>query len=112
MRLTEAERKVMDTVWGGENVTAKEIAAALAESTGWSKTTSYTMITRCISKGYLERRSPNYICVSTLSKNEAAKSDALELLSNYYGGDPHRMLADLLAQAVLCRDDLQKALEG
>ena len=40
MRLFDAERKVMELIWAQPGITAKEIAAALAVSTDWSKTTT------------------------------------------------------------------------
>ena len=80
MHLTIAERKVMETVWNGGDMTAKEIAASLKETAQWSKTTSYTMITRCVDKGYLLRQDPHYVCTAKVSREEVSRWETEELL--------------------------------
>ena len=55
MRLPESDRSVMESFWERGPMTAKEAAKLLGERLGWSKTTTYTMLTRCVNKGYLSR---------------------------------------------------------
>ncbi len=97
MHLTVAERKVMDVVWSAQTVTAKEIAGILMETAKWSKTTSYTMITRCIEKGYLLRQDPHFVCKSNISAEEVARLETEELLQNNFGGDATRLVEFLKA---------------
>lgn len=43
-KLFLSELKVMKVVWEKGKVTAKKIAADMAQSAGWSKITTYTVI--------------------------------------------------------------------
>lgn len=54
LKLFDSERKVMEVLWDHGDLSAKELADRLKELVGWSKTTTYTVIKKCIDK----RRSP------------------------------------------------------
>lgn len=108
MHLTEAERKVMETVWSGGEQTAREIAASLRESTQWSKTTSYTMITRCLEKGYLNRKDPNFICSAAVTREDVSKWETKELLDNNFNGSADMLVAALVGQKKLSLKEVEK----
>ena len=108
MHLTGAERKVMDLVWSGENNTAKGLAAALLERVQWSKTTSYTMITRCVEKGYLRREDPHFTCIPTVTREEVAQWETDELLEHYFHGSADLLVASLVEQKKLSRTEIEK----
>ena len=108
MHLTIAERKVMETVWDGGDMTAKEIAASLRETAQWSKTTSYTMITRCVNKGYLVRKDPHYVCSAKVSREEVSHWETEELLENNFQGSADLLIASLVDQKKLSKKDIEK----
>ena len=54
-KLFDSELKVMDILWKEGDTSAKEIAEKLNEQVGWSKTTTYTVIKKCIDKGAVGR---------------------------------------------------------
>ena len=108
MHLTIAERKVMETVWNSEEMTAKEVAASLKETARWSKTTSYTMITRCVDKGYLERKDPHFVCVPKVTREEVSRWETEELLENNFGGSAERLVEALIEQKKLTKADIEK----
>ena len=108
MHLTNAERKVMETVWSGGEMTAKDIAASLRETAQWSKTTSYTMITRCVDKGYLIRKDPRFVCTAKVSKEEVSRWETEELLENNFHGSADCLVAALVEQKKLGKKDIEK----
>ena len=57
IKLFDSELKVMDILWKEGDTSAKEIAEKLNEQVGWSKTTTYTVIKKCIDKGAVAGRS-------------------------------------------------------
>ena len=71
MKLFDSEWKVMEVLWQENDRTAKEISLRLADSIGWNKNTTYTVIKKCIDKGAIERREPNFICHATITKQQA-----------------------------------------
>ena len=108
MHLTEAERKVMEVLWQHDDLTAKDIAAELKERVGWSKTTSYTMLSRCESKQLLRRREPGYHCSATVSRDQAAQWETDELLQNNYHGSADVLVAALVSQKKLSLKQIEK----
>lgn len=58
MKLFDSEWKVMEVLWQENDRTAKEISLRLADSIGWNKNTTYTVIKKCIDKGAIERWEP------------------------------------------------------
>ena len=51
IKLFDSELKVMDILWKEGDTSAKDIAEILNRQVGWSKTTTYTVIKKCINKG-------------------------------------------------------------
>lgn len=49
-KLFESELKVMDLLWKEGDLPAKEIAQRLKEQINWSKTTTYTVLKKCVEK--------------------------------------------------------------
>ena len=111
MFLTDAERKVMVLVWKNGTQTAKALAAELAITANWRKTTSYTMITRCVDKGFLRREEPYFTCSAAVTKEEVARHETDELLENHYESSASRLVATLLEQNKLTIDELKALCE-
>ena len=107
MRISDAERKVLTIVWDTDGITAKELSERLAETTAWSKTTSYTMITRCINKGYLRREDPKFRCYAVLSREQVAKMETDALLQNDYHGSADMLVAALVSEKKLSAKQLE-----
>lgn len=106
MLLTEAERKVMVISWAEGPLTAKEFAKLLNTSAQWSKTTSYTMLKRCIDKGYLLRSEPNFVCTACISPEEVAEKDTQKLLMQSYQGSAARLITTLIEKDQLSQEEL------
>ena len=51
VKLFESELKVMEVLWKEGELAAKEIAQRLKEQVSWSKTTTYTVLKKCVEKG-------------------------------------------------------------
>lgn len=68
MKLFDSEWKVMEVLWQQNDQTAKAVSLHLAQSAGWNKNTTYTVIKKCIDKGAIERREPNFVCHALISK--------------------------------------------
>ena len=112
MRLSDAERKVMEVVWNEEGSPAKIIAQKLGESVGWKKTTTYTMISVCINKGYLRREDPHFQCYSIASRNQVAEWETDTLIANNYAGQPDLLVAALVNNKKLSADQLARIYES
>ena len=104
VKLFDSELKVMDVLWKQGEQTAKSISDILKKSIGWNQNTTYTVIKKCIAKGAVERREPNFLCRPLIPKEEVQKAETEELIGKLFDGSP-----DLLFASLLGRQELTKA---
>ena len=84
-KLFDSERKVMEVLWEADApLTAKEVAQKLGETVGWNKNTTYTVIKKCIDKGAIQRREPNFQCFPLIRREEVQTAAAVELVDKVF----------------------------
>lgn len=109
LKLFDSERKVMEVLWEADApVTAKEIAARLSGTVGWNKNTTYTVIKKCVEKGAIERREPNFQCFPLVHKEEAQAAAAAELVEKVFDGSASLLFASLLSGKQLPPEEIQR----
>ena len=108
MKLFDSEWKVMEVLWQENDLTAKEISLRLAERVGWNKNTTYTVIKKCIDKGAIERREPNFICHAALTRRQAQKEEANTLVDKVFGGSAELLFASILSDRSLTREEIER----
>jgi len=111
----DSELRVMDILWQAGDITAKEIASQLSEQVGWSKTTTYTVIKKCIDKGLIERRGSDFLCHALISKVQVRERETMELVDKMFDGSSDQLVASLISNNQISPQQLQelrKLLEG
>lgn len=108
IKLFDSELKVMEILWREGDVTAKRIAEILKEQVGWSKTTTYTVIKKCIDKGAVQRQDPNFICSPLLTKTQAREFETSELINKMYDGAADQLVASILGQKNLSAEEIER----
>ncbi len=100
-KLFDSELHIMQILWKEGDTPAKHIAELMANQTGWSKTTTYTVIKKCIDKGAIERREPEFICHALISRKEAQQSETGELVEKLFDGKADHLVASILGNGSL-----------
>ena len=108
MKLFDSEWKVMEVLWQQNDQTAKAVSLQLAQSAGWNKNTTYTVIKKCIDKGAIERREPNFVCHAAITKRQAQKEEADSLVDKVFGGSAELLFASILSDRSLSKDELAR----
>lgn len=111
INLFDSELKVMEVLWKGGDSTAKEIASILKEQIGWSKTTTYTVIKKCIDKDAIERINPNFVCHALITKDEVREHETMELLDKMFDGSSDLLVASLINGKKLNKEQLKRLRE-
>lgn len=106
-RLFDSEAKVMEIVWEHNPISAKEISRIAAETIGWNKNTTYTVIKKLVEKGILRRTEPDFICMPLLSRQEAQRAEVASLIKKVFGGSRKALFSALLSEESLSEDELQ-----
>lgn len=107
-KLFDSELKIMEILWKEGDKTAKQIAEQTAVQIGWSKTTTYTVLKKCVEKGVIERREPNFICHPLITRQEAQQYETRELINKMYDGAPDQLVASLLGSKSLSKEEIER----
>ena len=108
MKLFDSELKVMEILWQEGNTTAKKMAEILLKQTKWSKTTTYTVIKKCIDKGAVGRQEPNFVCFPLITREQAQEEHTTELINKMYGGAADRLVTSILGRKNLSAEEIKR----
>src|SRR5699024_8090699 len=108
IKLFDSELKVMDILWEKGEMKAKNIADILKEEVGWKKSTTYTVIKKCIEKDAIERMDPHFICKPLISKEDVQSYETKELIEKMYGGATDQLIANLLGRNNLSGEEIKR----
>ena len=100
-KLFDSEAKVIEIIWNRGPLSAKEISLIAADSIGWNKNTTYTVIKKLESKGFIKRTDPGFICTPLVSQEEMQKKEAVSLLNKVFGGSRKALFSALLEDEAL-----------
>ena len=84
------------------------MAAAAAGQVGWSKTTTYTMLKKCVEKGLVERTEPGFLCRALPTRAEVRRRETRDLIDRMYGGSPDLLVASLLDGKTLSGEEIAR----
>jgi predicted transcriptional regulator len=108
IKLFDSELKIMDVLWKNGDTTAKRIAEILKEQVGWNKTTTYTLIKRCMDKGAIERVEPHFVCRPLVTIEQARELETTELINKMYDGAADQLVASILGRKNLSPEEIER----
>lgn len=106
-KLFDSELKVMNVLWKEGDITAKHISDILKEEIGWNMNTTYTIIKRCMKKGAIERKEPNFMCHALVSKEEIQEQQTDELINKVFDGSTNQLFASLIGRKKLSTKQIE-----
>lgn len=107
-KLFDSEAKVMEILWEKGAISAKEISLIAADTIGWNKNTTYTVIKKLEAKGFIRRDEPGFICTPLVSREEIQKSEASSLLKKFFGGSRKALFSALLEDEKLSDKEIKE----
>jgi len=104
------EWKIMEYLWAESPRTLMEIVRAMAEETGWAKSTVTTMVTRMEAKGLLrfEEGGRAKKIYPAVTREEAAGAETDSLLDKVYQGSASVLMSALVERKKLRREDIDE----
>lgn len=108
VKLFESELKVMEVLWKEGDLPAKEIAQHLKEQVHWSKTTTYTVLKKCVEKQAVQRTDPGFVCSPLVSRQEVQKAATEDLIDRMFGGSKDLLIASLLGNQDLTAEEIAR----
>ena len=105
----ESELRILEVLWDEGDTMAKDLAIKLNESIAWNKSTTYTIIKKCIDKGLVERLETGFImCRATITKEEARKRESEILVDKMFEGSSDLLIASLLGGSKITTSQIEK----
>lgn len=114
MKLFDGEVKVMEILWNYGSLPASDLAKKLESQYEWKTTTAYTVIKRCIKKGFIKKEMPHSVCIALIKKDEAQYSETKDLIERIFDGSAVSLFANFLSKEHLSQteiDELKKQIE-
>lgn len=108
LKLFDSEIKVMELIWAHEPISAKKLSVLAADTIGWNKNTTYTVIKKLVAKGYVRRTDPDFICTSLISQVDVRRAETKSLTDRLFGGSKTALFSALLADKELSEEELSE----
>ena len=113
-KLFDSELKVMEIIWEKGAISAKEISLIAADSIGWNKNTTYTVIKKLETKGFIRRDEPGFICTPLVSREQMQKQETESLINKFFGGSKKALFSALIDKEDLTdeqAEELQRLID-
>lgn len=107
-KLFDSEAKVMEIIWEKHPISAKEISLIAADTIGWNKNTTYTVIKKLEAKGFIQRDDPGFICTPLVLRNQMQKTQAASLVKKVFGGSRKALFSALLEDEPLSEEEINE----
>ena len=107
-KLFDSEAKVMEIVWTKAPISAKDISLIAAETIGWNKNTTYTVVKKLEAKGFIKREDPGFICTPLISQNQMQKVEVTSLVKKVFGGSRKALFSALLEDEPLSDEEINE----
>lgn len=106
--ISDAEAEVLKVLWAADDaVTTAEICRAMADRTGWDRSTVRTLIRRLVEKSAVEELRRGVLSYRPiLGEEEYRRSQTESFLERHFGGSATRLVAALVQSDNLTEDDI------
>ena len=107
-KLFDSEAKVMEIIWEKGPLSAKEISLIAADTIGWNKNTTYTVIKKLEAKGFIRRDEPGFICTPLVSREQMQKQETESLINRFFGGSKKALFSALIDKEDLTEEQAEE----
>ena len=107
-KLFDSEAKVMEILWARGTLPAKEVSRIAAESIGWNKNTTYTILKKLEAKKFIRREDPGFLCTELVSLGDMQKREAQSLINKIFGGSRQALFSALLEDEPLSENEIEE----
>ena len=107
-KLFDSEAKVMEILWEQAPITAKEVSLIAADTIGWNKNTTYTVLKKLEAKGFIRREDPGFVCTPLVSRDHAQKAALSSLMDKLFGGSRKALFSALLEDEAVTAEDIEE----
>ncbi len=111
MKISASEFVVMDILWREGNLPVIKVSESVMQKQGWEKSTVYTLISRLVKKGAIQRKETDFICEAAISKDEVRIAQTQVLLDKMYSGSLILFIRSFLSAEKISENELKELRE-
>ena len=82
IKIFPSEYRFCQILWENEPVTTTQLVYLCRDKLNWTKSTTYTVIRRLVSRGFIKKEGP--LCRSLASKSDVQCNAITELIADYF----------------------------
>lgn len=113
MQISEAEWKVMQTLWSNGSMSLGEIIKELAAENQWNGNTVRTLVVRLVEKGAVsaDKQGRNYVYSAIAGESDCVLKETEHFLCRIFDGSPSKLFAALSSGGKLTNQDISEIEE-
>ena len=110
-KIFDSELRFCEILWSHEPIKSSELVRLCAEELGWKKSTTYTVIKKCIEKGAIERQEPKFFCKALITREQIQKAETNELINKLFDGSKMQFFSAFLSEDKLSKEEISELKE-
>jgi BlaI family transcriptional regulator, penicillinase repressor len=110
MKISDAERQIMEQLWKGKPLSPEDIVAAVGPANEWADGTVRTLVHRLLRKKAIagKKEAGGYVYRALISRADYVREESQGFLDRLFGGQFAPMVAHLAEERQLTARDIQK----
>ena len=110
LSLTDAEWSVMEQLWAAPGSTGRALTAALEQKTGWSRSTTLTLLRRLMEKGAVrcDAQGRKNVFYPAVRREDAAAQQTRDLLGRVYKGSLSMLVSAMTREETLPQEEIDE----
>ena len=110
MKISDAERQIMEALWRGKPLSPEEIVAAVGPANGWADGTVRTLVHRLLTKKAIagKKEKTGYLYRPLISRADYVAEESQGFLDRLFDGEFAPMVAHLAEHRQLTPKDIRK----
>ena len=108
MNMSKNEHKLLEVLWKNGEMQANLLFREMEKHDGWKRSTVYTVIDKCIEKGFIKRVEPNFVCQPIINEIDVQSSKIIELMSNFFNSSKQDFIRAFLKDNILSEEEIKE----
>ena len=110
MKISDAEREIMEALWKGKPMSPEEIVAIVGAKNEWAPGTVRSLVHRLLTKKAIEgqKQKGGYVYRPLITRADYVAEESQGFLDRLFGGQFAPLVAHLADQKQLTAKDIQK----
>lgn len=113
IKLHDGEFNFMNIVWDNEPLSSKQLTIICEDKLGWKRTTTYTVLKKLITKGFLVNN--NAVVSSIIKRKEVKQYESNEIINSRFNGSLSGFVTSFVDGKELSKseiDELQSLIDS